>query len=55
MTESAKHNKVVLAEPEADNKNICENLSEQHKQDITELVIKSVSMLTGKEAKYVIQ
>ena len=55
MTDPAKYNKVVLAEPEAENKNICENLSEQHKQDITELVTKSVSMLTGKEAKYVIQ
>ena len=55
VTNPAKYNKVVQAEQEAENKNICENLSEQHKQDITELVTKSVSMLTGKGAKYVIQ
>ena len=54
MTDPAKYNKVVPAEQEAENKNICENLSDQHKQGVKELVTKSVSMLTGEEARYMI-
>ena len=54
VTNPAKYNKVVQAEQEAENKNICENLSDQHKQDVKELVTKSVSMLTGEEARYMI-